>query len=129
MSQPPATVTSPYVLHAYENAVSARRNTQPPWQIPWPFAIVGETRIAAVARPRPIASRVMPASRLARSVAVIASAHARASSSGVIAPTLLQLERLERAVDEPPRGQLVARDGVDEIRTPLPQADVRDVRL
>src|SRR5579871_4044875 len=97
--------------------------------MPWPLTIVAVTRIPAVARPGPMSWRTIPAWRLAVSPRIMCSAHARASSSGVIAPSLREVERLELAVDEPPRGELVEGDPVDQVRASFPEPDVRDVRL
>src|SRR5215813_11090465 len=49
-------------------------------------------------------------------------------SGGVHKRPSAELERLDRAVGDRPAGELVACDRIDEIRAPLPEPDVLDIR-
>src|SRR3954468_12185812 len=77
-----ATARSLWVLQAKAKVESASVKMKPPWAIRWPLTISGLTVIDSVARPDPISTIVMPRLLLASSSFHIASAQARARSSG-----------------------------------------------
>src|SRR5580704_3049197 len=78
-----ATVRSPYELHANANAESASVKIKPPWAISWPLSMASPTVMVSVARPGATSTISIPSPRDAVSADHIASADARASSSGV----------------------------------------------
>ena len=71
-----------WVLQAKAKAESASVKMKPPWAMRWPLTISGRTVIESVARPDPISTISMPRPLLASSSFHIASAQARARSSG-----------------------------------------------
>src|SRR5882757_10480776 len=77
-----ATTRSLWVLQAKAKAESASVKMKPPWAIRWPLTICGCTSIDMTARPGPISTNCMPRPLLASSSLHIASAQARARSSG-----------------------------------------------
>ena len=77
-----ATARSLWVLQAKAKVESASVKMKPPWAMRWPLTISGRTVIDSVARPGPISTISMPRPLLASSSAHIASAQARARSSG-----------------------------------------------
>src|SRR5271165_1735798 len=88
MSAPAATVTGPSLLQAQANAVSASMNTNPPWQIEWPFSICIAIRIWTMAVPRPTCVSSMPSPRDAWSAANIAAAGPRGGSRSPGSPNI-----------------------------------------
>src|SRR5882757_7578262 len=82
MSPWAATVRSLWLLQAKAKAESASAKMKPPWAMRWPLTISGLTVMASVAWPDLISAISMPRPRLASSSAHIASAQARARSSG-----------------------------------------------
>src|SRR5689334_4045614 len=77
-----ATARSVWLLQAKANAESASVKMKPPWAMRWPFTISGRTVMVSVARPGPISAISMPRPLEASSSFHIASAQARARSSG-----------------------------------------------
>ena len=69
-----ATVASLCELQAKAKALSARANTRPPWQTPWPLTMSARTRITTRAHPGRTASMRMPSACEARSRAYSAAA-------------------------------------------------------
>ena len=77
-----ATARSLWLLQAKANAESASAKMKPPWAMRWPLTMCGSTVIVSVAWPGLISMIFMPRPRLASSSFHIASAQARATSSG-----------------------------------------------
>src|SRR6202047_5438153 len=77
-----ATARALWELQAKANAESASKKIKPPWTMPWPFTICGLTVIVSVASPGLTCRISMPRPWLASSSFHIASAQARARSSG-----------------------------------------------
>jgi hypothetical protein len=81
MLQNCATARRLWLLHASENAVSARVKITPPWQVSCPLSIASVTVKATTARPAAISSSVASRPRLTRSPPNIAAAQAAAIAS------------------------------------------------
>src|SRR5438477_1442537 len=77
-----ATARSLWELQANANAESARVKIKPPWAMPCPFTMCGRIFMARTAFPALISRISMPRALLASSSFHMASAHARARSSG-----------------------------------------------
>ncbi len=71
-----------WLLQAKAKAESASVKIKPPWAMRWPLTMCGWTVIASVARPALTSTIAMPSPLLASSSRHIASAQARARSSG-----------------------------------------------
>src|SRR6202022_2961538 len=82
MSHWAATARTLWELQANANAESASRKINPPWAMRWPLTMCGMTVIASVASPALTLTISMPRPWLASSSFHIASAQARARSSG-----------------------------------------------
>src|SRR5882724_2337640 len=108
-----ATARSLCELQAKANAESASKKIKPPWAMPCPLAMCGLTVIASVASPALTCRISMPRPLLASSSCHIASAQARARSSGASAAVTFTAASALRSVAASPAGSDAKRSPWD----------------
>src|SRR5664279_343865 len=110
-----ATARSLWLLQAKAKAESASVKIKPPWAMRWPLTICGWIVIVRVARPGLTSTIAMPSPLLASSSRHIASAQARATSSGDgVALIFTTISLRSRLLHLSPcgRGRIASRDAI-----------------